>query len=79
MTRQGDFKLGCVFLLLGFASALLGIIVGHLLGKFFAFSSAAAFLGIAGAYMFSCPRIIGKNRSGGLVAASYVVFGLSIF
>jgi len=74
MTRQGDFKLGCVFLLLGFASALLGIIMGHLLGKFFAFSSAAAFLGIAGAYMFSCPRIFGKNRSGGLVAASYVVF-----
>jgi protein-tyrosine phosphatase len=51
-----------------------GFLAEPLPGKILAFSSALAFLGIAAAYTFACPELIGKKRGGRLLLSSYLLF-----
>jgi hypothetical protein len=72
--RRGDVKMGVLFLLLAGASAAAGILAESLPGKLLAFSSAFAFLGIAVAYAFAWPGLIGKKRGGRMLPSSYLLF-----
>jgi Dual specificity phosphatase, catalytic domain len=72
--KRGDFKMGFLFLLLGLACVVLAFLAESLVGKFIAFSSAFAFSGMATAYAFSWPGLIGKRRDGCLLPSSYLLF-----
>jgi protein-tyrosine phosphatase len=72
--KRGDFKMGILFLLLSLGSAIAGFLAESLPGKIVGFSSAFAFLGIAAAYTFAWPELIGKRRGGRLLPWSYLLF-----
>jgi predicted protein tyrosine phosphatase len=72
--KRGDFKMGVLFLLLSLGSAIAGFLAESLTGKILAFSSVFAFLGIAAAYTFAWPELIGKKLGGCLLPSSYLLF-----
>lgn len=67
-------KFGFVFILLGGALAWLGFDASSILWKIICFSCALASASLGTAYVLNWPGLLGKKRTGALLASSYLLF-----